>query len=60
MIKPINIGKRINRFKVEILYIQIPYKFNIDKRTVEDIPGITVDMDRIIPINKYFSILKKL
>ena len=54
IINPIIDGIRTNRFRVAILYMYIPYRLNRDKSMVDDIPGIIVDIDKSVPIRKYF------
>ena len=57
---PKNAGIKTIRFKLEILYIYIPYRFNRERSTVDDIPGMIVDRDNSIPIKKYFKTDNKL
>ena len=47
-------GIRTNRFRLDMLYMYIPYRLNRDKSMVDDIPGIIVDIDKSVPIRKYF------
>ena len=49
------IGISIFKLSIDMLYIYVSYRLNSDKSTVDEIPGIMVDIDKSVPIRKEFN-----